>query len=131
MLGSSKIFWPSLFSIRSFLKKISGHHLFFHHPQVFDSSPMGKSVNATAMSALFDIGDDDGPTFKATRTRNAKGGRWRYENAMVWWLGTLTFILLFVYLIYIYIYSFLYLSISIYLSTYLPIYLSTYLSIRM
>ena len=38
-------------------------------PQVFDSSPMGKSVNATAMSALFDIGDDDGPTFKATVPR--------------------------------------------------------------
>ncbi|CAL1155994.1 unnamed protein product [Cladocopium goreaui] len=32
--------------------------------EVFDSSPMGKSVNTTAMSALFDIGDDDGPTFK-------------------------------------------------------------------
>ena len=31
---------------------------------------MGKSVNTTAMSALFDIGDDDGPTFKATWTRN-------------------------------------------------------------
>lgn len=35
--------------------------------EVFDSSPMGKSVNATAMSALFDIGDDDGPTFKGER----------------------------------------------------------------
>ena len=30
---------------------------------------MGKSVNATAMLALFDSGDDDGPTFKATVPR--------------------------------------------------------------
>ena len=103
---------------------------------------MGKSVNATAMLALFDSGDDDGPTFKATVPR---GMQTVVETLKCEALVTrnldyqpfiFTYVYIYIYTYYVFLYLYwktcirvLFAYVYVHIDTYIYIYLFTFVQI--